>query len=490
MSSSGNTQALDLARTPELAYGAWRESLLEALRSGDRIVTLYARPADDRTVLTAVLETRDRSLSISRTALEARHGHHEMTSEHPPLAIFEREMHEAAGLRIGGHPWLKPVRFAGAKPTAMDDYPFWSLEGKEVHEVAVGPIHAGVIEPGAFRFQCLGEQVHHLEIHLGYQHRGVERLLLERDPLTLTPLVETIAGDTSIAHAWAHCAALERLGLCELDREIEIARAFALELERVAMHLAGLSGLAADIGFLQGATTYGRLRTTAINTTMKLCGSRFGRGALRPGGIRMRLTPELVREVRANLALLREDLEIVDECFVTARSVQHRLCGVGIVAADRAREIGLVGLAARASGVAVDARTDRVQGAYAIAPIASDLMQDGDCWARARIRIAEIGSSLAWLSAALERFPDWDRPRRTVDALAPETLVVAVVEGWRGEVVHCIETDARGRIAHYKVQDPSLRNWMGLAYAVRKNEISDFPICNKSFDLSYCGNDL
>ena len=413
-----------------------------------------------------------------------------MTSEHPPIAIFEREVHEQTGLRIGGHPWLKPVRFAGVRPVAMDDYPFWNLEGKEVHEVAVGPIHAGVIEPGSFRFQCLGEQVHHLEIHLGYQHRGVERRLLEREPLTLTPLVETIAGDTSIAHAWAHCAALERLGGCELDTEHEIARAFALELERVAMHLAGLAGLAADVGFLQGATSYGRLRTTAINTTMKLCGSRFGRGALRPGGIRMRLTPEIAREVRANLALLREDVAIVDECFLSARSVQHRLRGVGTVPADRAREIGLVGLAARASGLSVDARTQRKHGAYATAPIESVVLPDGDCWARARIRIDEIGVSLAWLADVLDRFPSWDRPNGVVGALAPDTLAVAVVEGWRGEVVHCVETDANGRIAHYKVQDPSLRNWMGLACAVRKNEISDFPICNKSFDLSYCGNDL
>lgn len=372
----------------------------------------------------------------------------------------------------------------------MRSYPFYAIEGKEVHEVAVGPIHAGVIEPGSFRFMCHGEQVHHLEIHLGYQHRGVERRLLEGDPRRLAALVETVSGDSSVAHAWAYCAALEALAGAELEVETEASRAVALELERIAMHLASLSGLAADVGFLQGATTYGRLRTTAINTTMRLCGSRFGRGAVRPGGTGMQLAGALRADAEANLAMIREDVAIIDECFLGARTVQHRLQGVGALTEARARELGLVGLVARASGVLVDARHAMPQGAYEVVPIEPQVFGDGDCWARARVRIAEIDASLAWLARVLPRYDRWERPRTSIGPLAPSHLALSVVEGFRGEVVHCLETDEDGRLAHYKVQDPSLRNWMGLAIAVRRNEISDFPICNKSFDLSYSGNDL
>ena len=490
MSTSAIVHSVEVAAIPTLETKPWRDALLKSLRSGARVMTLYGRRNEERVTLTAVLQLPDRALEVSRTTVSVQFGYHEMTSEHPALHIFERETHEQTGARIAAHPWLKPVRYERGEQSAMNAYPFYKIEGKEVHEVAVGPIHAGVIEPGSFRFMCHGEQVHHLEIHLGYQHRGVERRLLEGDARRLTPLVETISGDSSIAHAWAYCAALERLTSCDLELEVDVARAVALELERVAMHLAGLSGLAADIGFLQGATTYGRLRTTAINTTMKLCGSRFGRGALRPGGVRMKLPSELLRDVRANIDLLKTDLAIIDECFLGSATVQHRLEGVGILSEAVAREIGVVGMAARASNIAMDQRHGSREGAYHELPVGAVTEADGDCFARAHLRIMELRSSLDWLTRALERHSEWKEPVKSLGALAPSRLAIAIVEGWRGEVVHCVETGASGALAHYKVQDPSLRNWLGLALAVRRNEISDFPICNKSFDLSYCGNDL
>jgi len=468
---------------------AWREALSRELRQGARLVTLFGRRTGEAVTLTAVLAPSARALRVVRTVVDARSGYHELTSEHGALHCFERELHEQTGVRIAAHPWQKPIRFEGAHQGTQDQYPFYVLEGKEVHEVQVGPIHAGVIEPGAFRFQCLGEQVHHLEIHLGYQHRGVEALLLQRDARALTPLVETIAGDSSVAHAWAHCAALECLAQREVAPAVELARAVALELERAGMHLAGLSGLAADIAFLQGATTYGRLRTTAINAQMRLSGSRFGRGALRPGTARMRLGDEGRGDLATSVALLRRDLAPIHACFLEARSVQHRLRGVGVVSRERALELGLVGLAARASGVELDARLG-AGGAYARVPLAPVVVPDGDCWARALVRIRELDASLAWLATLLAGDARWEHAAEPLGPLAPRTLCVTLVEGWRGEVVHALETGARGELVHYKVQDPSLRNWMGLALAVRGNEISDFPVCNKSFDLSYCGNDL
>lgn len=471
-----------------LEIGPWRAQLVERARAGLRPVTMYGRRDGERVLLTVVHQD-GRQLIVSRTSVDAAHGYHELTSDVPALHCFEREVHEQLGVRVAGHPWLKPIRFEGQDQTAMGQYPFYRVDGKEVHEVAVGPIHAGVIEPGSFRFMCFGEHVLHLEIHLGYQHRGVESRLLERDARSLAPWAETIAGDTTIGHAWAYAAAIESLVGHEVAPDQELARAVMLELERVAMHLAGLAGMAADVGFLPGASTYGRLRTTAINSSMRLCGSRFGRGAVRPGGSGVMLDDELRELLRANVRLLRHDTAIIDDSFTSARSVRHRLRGVGAVSTETAAQLGLVGMAARSTGVELDARR-WASGVYEHHPIKVCTEPTGDCWARARLRIAEVEASLDWLDRVLTEPHVWQRTRAPLPALPPSQLAVAVVEGWRGEVVHCLETGGDGALVHYKAQDPSLRNWMGLALAVRGNDISDFPICNKSFDLSYCGNDL
>ncbi len=477
----------DLGAEPRDFFGGLRARL----EAGARPITFHGQPSDDpaRLTLTAVLEEK-RGLSAIRTAIPREKGFHALTRDFPALHVFEREIFEQHGVKPHDHPWLKPVRFPGAEPARISAYPFYSIEGAQVHEVAVGPIHAGVIEPGHFRFMCLGETVHHLEIHLGYQHRGVERLLLAREPRTLSPLVETVAGDASVAHAWAYAAAIEALAGLRPGPAVEASRALGLELERIAMHLAGLAGLATDIAFLQGAATYGRLRTTAINSSMLVCGSRFGRGWVRPGALRGAVDAERHAALRSALALLTRDLAIVNAHFQRASTVLHRLRKVGTVSRDQALEVGLVGMAARASGVVRDTRASLSLEPYASRPIAPVVEHTGDCWARARVRMREIDASIAWLGALLDAHPVLEGAADPVGALAPDTLAVSVVEGSRGEVVHCLETDGAGRLRAYRVQDPSLRNWMGLALAVRGNDISDFPICNKSFDLSYCGNDL
>lgn len=485
-----------LGDVPEHPADAWRARLEDQLRAGVHLLSLYGRVHADAVLVTALLQAEDGEVVAERTRLTRERGYHALTAELEALHVFERELHEQHALPMRGHPWLKPVRFEGAFAGAHDDHAFYVVTGKEVHEIAVGPIHAGVIEPGAFRFMCHGETVHHLEIHLGYQHRGVEPLLLRRDPRSLGPLVESIAGDTSVAHAWAYAAALEALAGHRLPIDEALRRAILLELERIAMHLSTAAGIAADIGFLQGASTFGRLRTTVINTSQRLCGSRFGRGAIRPGATRATLDGFAgtgpaeglsLRDFHANLALVERDLGAAEELFVSARTVRHRLQGVGTVSRERAALLGLVGPVARASGSRLDQRR---WSTLANPPMASTTREEGDCWARTLVRFEEIRNSLAWLKRALELAPHWTPTCATLGALAPSQLVVSVVEGLRGEVVHVVETDTEGRVVHYKVQDPSLRNWLGLAIAVRDNEISDFPICNKSFDLSYCGSDL
>ena len=484
----------------------WSRQVAQALEAGERLLTLFGRidsdmDASGEVVATAVLQREDGHLTLLRGRGPCGAAYPSLTSRHPAAQMFERELWEQTGLTPTGHPWLKPVRYEGQRQQQMSEHPFFTVRGQQVHEVGVGPIHASVIEPGHFRFMCHGEQVHHLELQLGYQHRDVESLLLQRPPLALTSLVESIAGDTSIAYAWGYCAAVEALSGTQVSMAVERVRGIALELERVAMHLVALAGLATDIAFLQGGASYGRLRTAIINATMRVCGSRFGRGWLRPGGVRFGITDALRHDLLDTLGAFAKDIAEVNALMLGARSVQSRFQGVGVVSRKAATDIGMVGLVARASGVAGDARVNLPGRLYATHPIASLTEEGGDCWARMTLRMREIGESLRWLKEVLEApnlVLDGADTAETADGalLAPlgplwhDTLCVSVREGFRGPVVQALETGPDGRLLHYKVQDPSLLNWFGLGLALRDNEISDFPICNKSFDLSYCGNDL
>lgn len=471
----------------------WARMCSARLDAGDRLLTLFGRhDTGDQVVLTAVVQGGAGQFSFLRASARRGENYPSITTRHPGVQIFERELWEQTSIVPLGHPWLKPVRYEGERQQHMTDYPFFSVRGQEVHEVGVGPIHASVIEPGHFRFMCLGEQVHHLEIQLGYQHRGVEALLLQRPPLALSTLVESIVGDSCIAYAWGYCAAMEALAEAPVVLEAELVRGVALELERVAMHLGSLTGLATDIAFLQGGATYGRLRTAIINASMRVCGSRFGRGWLRPGGVRFGLTDELRHDLASTLVAFAKDFAQVNDLMLSARSVQSRFQGTGVVSQQAAREIGLVGLVARASGVAVDTRSSLPGQVYGAYPVALLTEETGDCWARLRLRMREIDESVRWITQVLQA-AERDlsvSTYRAPDRLQPGRLCVSVYEGVRGPVVQVIETGMDGGLAHYKVQDPSLQNWFGLALSVRDNEISDFPICNKSFDLSYCGNDL
>lgn len=468
------------------------------LDNGERLVTLYGRPVDRgegaAVLVTAVLASPAGGLSVLRARGGPREAYPALSARHPAAHIYERELWEQTGLQPQDHPWLKPVRFAGERQQRMADYPFFKVRGQEVHEVGVGPIHAGVIEPGHFRFMCLGEKVHHLEIQLGYQHRGVEKLLLRRPPMTLAPLVESICGDSCIAYTWGYLAALEALTGPSPSFETEVLRGVALEMERIAIHVATLNGLATDIAFLQGAGTYGRLRTAVINASQRVSGNRFGRGWLRPWQTRG-LDEALRRDLRQTLGDFARDFAGINDLMRSALSVRARFRGVGVLSTQAAHDLGIVGLAGRASGVASDARSQLPGRLYERLPIEMQTELSGDCWARMLLRMREIEASLAWLFGVLDdsslHLGGESVKTVAVDMpLRPDALCVSLIEGVRGPVVQVLETSPQGRLLHYKVQDPSLPNWFGLAMAVRDNEISDFPICNKSFDLSYCGNDL
>ncbi|MFO0940486.1 MAG: NADH-quinone oxidoreductase subunit C [Pirellulales bacterium] len=471
----------------------FRARVADNLRAGNRLITMFGVPANDeaadRPTLHAVFINQGKLQQFcgrpsTGEAFES------LSREFSEAHCFEREMHEQYGLAFNNHPWLKPIRFEGKNLRRLDDYPFYKIEGKEIHEVGVGPIHAGVIEPGHFRFMCYGEKVLHLEIHLGYQHRGAELLLKQTNARKIPPLIESIAGDSAVAYSLGFCRAWEALCSAAIPGEVELVRGVALELERVAMHLVGLSGLATDIAFLPGSSTYGRLRTSMINLSMRQCGSRFGRSWFRPDELRYPMLAANREDIKKTVNQVQADIAHINKLFQASATVRHRLVTTGTVETKLAREIGLVGMSGRASGLTCDSRLELPSGAYSQIPINLVNQPTGDCWARGLIRIREIDESLNWVLKAIEKLPDVQesKPRNSVPR--PNTGVLSLEEGWRGEVVHYIETDGDSKIRHYKVQDPSIRNWFGLAQAVKNNAIYDFPICNKSFDLSYCGNDL
>ncbi|MCU0848853.1 MAG: hydrogenase [Spirochaetes bacterium] len=489
-----NNRPVRIKDVPEMGMDELRSQIIRRCREGRRVVSFFGMPKGQSTAIYAVLADDDASrLYISSGLMGKDRRYQSITPEAPRFHIFERELFEDTGILPEGHPWLKGVRFGhdrADRESTMERYPFFTMKGEEVHEVAVGPVHAGVIEPGHFRFMCQGEDVHHLEIQLGYQHRGVEDLMIRNYRRSGIHLAESIAGDTVIGHATAYADAMEALAGTEISRRAQSVRAIALEMERAAIHIGDLGAIANDVAYLLGNAVFGVTRTLVINTLLALCGSRFGRGLVREGGVVFDFTPDLIKEFREKLNKVYRDTELMAEEMFESASVLSRLDNTGVVDAEAARNIGLVGPAGRASGFSLDVRADHPFGIYRFYPIHKRTMNSGDVFARAYMRYIEIKQSIDFILEQFESIAD-DRPlMQPLKKHVPDSLVVSMTEGWRGEIVHCAVTGKKGGIVKYKIKDPSLQNWYGLAYAVRNNGISDFPLCNKSFNLSYCGNDL
>jgi Ni,Fe-hydrogenase III large subunit len=366
---------------------------------------------------------------------------------------------------------------------------FFQVAGGEIHEVSVGPVHAGVIEPGHFRFQCNGEEVLYLEIALGYQHRGIEEALAGGPHRATLSQMETVAGDTTIGHATAHAMLLEALAGTEAPLRAQWLRALALELERLACHTGDLGALAGDVAFLPTSSACGKIRGDFLNLTALICGNRFGRGLVCPGGCKKDLEPERARQLFERLRAARADVAAAAEWMWEANSVRARFELTGTVSHRLANEIGLVGVAARASGLVRDVRFDHPAGWHRFAQMPVSTWPDGDVFARARVRWLEIQRSGKFLEEQLATPPDGEIQDGGLTPAA-DALAVALVEGWRGEICHVALTDGAGKFRRYKIIDPSFHNWAGLALALRRQAISDFPLCNKSFNLSYCGFDL
>jgi Ni,Fe-hydrogenase III large subunit len=483
-----NAVPLPLAAIPVLESAAFRRAILEGVAFGRRLLFLGgAAPRGPAIRLLAALAD-DRGGEIDLFGADVVGSYPTLTPECPSAHYFEREIFEQWGIEPVGHPWLKPVRFPPGGPT-IGQADFFAVSGEEIHQVGVGPVHAGVIEPGHFRFNCHGERVLHLEIALGYQHRGVESALRGGPHKTSVHLAETAAGDTTIGNALAYCQALEGLAGVACSPRALALRAVALELERIANHIGDLGALAGDVGFLPAAAYCGRLRGDALNLTAELCGSRLGRGWVRPGGVAYDPSPEHLAEVKQRLAMAERDMRNAVGLMWKSSSLRARFETTATLTHEAAVELGTVGPAARASGVDCDARRDFREPLFARRRPQVATGETGDVFARAMQRWREIENSLVFLNEVLDE-PGEGPARHAVGTLMPDALILSLVEGWRGEIVHLVMTDAVGHVAQYRIVDPSFRNWFALAIAMRDQAILDFPLCNKSFNLSYCGHDL
>ncbi len=489
-----NESALPRQDIPRLLMEDFRETIINATANGARLACLMALPTTTHAwqLLAVLARAAEGDLLIGSS--ELKDSYPALTPACPQAHLFEREIAEQYGITPSGHPWLKPLRFpftAARKPplAVCGDIDYFMVTGEEIHEVAVGPVHAGIIEPGHFRFQCHGENIIHLEIALGYQHRGVERALIGGPNQRTLHYMETLAGDSSIGHASAYAQALEALADQKVAPRVLSIRAIAQELERVANHIGDLGALAGDIGFLPTQSYCGRIRGDALNMTALLCGNRFGRGLIHPGGIAYDLTAAAASELLGRLEGVQRDAKSAVDLLWCTPSVMARYEGAGALSLDVCQALGMVGPAARACGGALDVRCDHPYGLFQQMPWPMSNSTGGDVLARALVRWQEIEVSCDFLRKNIPAVPTGSF-RQPLGRLRPNHVAVSLTEGWRGEICHLAFTDQAGKLAAYKVVDPSFHNWFGLAYALRGQQISDFPLCNKSFNLSYCGFDL
>jgi Ni,Fe-hydrogenase III large subunit len=494
-----NNQSVPVSDIPEVSYNAFLilNTGMVAETPGRHCVNYFGYPQGNKIKLVCCIAgDMDHIIYVSSCVVDNHSELASFTAKNLCFEKFEREIHENFGIQYPDHPWLKPVRYSHDrfdKSKTIANYPFYSIDSEELHEVGVGPIHAGVIEPGHFRFICNGEQILHLEIQLGYQYRGIEKLFLEKKKLNqLATLAENIAGDTVAGHATAFSHVWESLCGFETPRDIDFARTIALELERIAIHTGDLSAVCTDIAYQLGSSVFGRLRTPIVNFMQEWCGNRLSKGLIRPCENKIPFTQALAGRLSEVLDIFEPDFAEMNKELFNMPSALSRFERTGVVSVEDASAIGAVGMAARASGVTRDIRVSHPHDLYPELNHEPIVKRHGDVYSRLAIRRKEVFQSIKYLRSLIANVPEVSSSSVIDAAKKPgaDLFTISLVEGWRGEICHCAITGSKGELIHYKIKDPSFHNWMALALSVRNNEISDFPICNKSFNLSYCGHYL
>ncbi|MEI8048703.1 MAG: NADH dehydrogenase subunit [Bacteroidota bacterium] len=494
-----NNQSVPVSDIPEVSYNAFLilNTGMVVETPGRHCVNYFGYPQGSKIKLVCCIAgDMDHIIYVSSCVVDNHSELASFTAKNLCFEKFEREIHENFGIQYPDHPWLKPVRYPYDrfdKSKTIANYPFYSIDSEELHEVGVGPIHAGVIEPGHFRFICNGEQILHLEIQLGYQHRGIERLFLEKKQLNqLATLAENITGDTTVGHSVAFAHIWESLSGYESARDLDFTRTVALELERIAIHTGDLSAVCTDIAYQLGSSVFGRLRTPIVNFMQEWCGNRLSKGLIRPCENKIPFTQALAERLSEILDIFEPDFAEMNKELFNLPSALSRFERTGVVSVEDASAIGAIGMAARASGVTRDIRISHPHDLYPELNHEPIVKRHGDVYSRVAIRRKEVFQSIKYLRMLIADVPEVSSSSVIDSTKKPgaDLFAISLVEGWRGEICHCAITGSKGELKHYKIKDPSFHNWMALALSVRNNEISDFPICNKSFNLSYCGHDL
>ncbi|MDC8446758.1 MAG: NADH-quinone oxidoreductase subunit C [Nitrospira sp.] len=420
---------------------------------------------------------------------------------------YEREIRDMFGLIPQGHPDLRRLVRHEHWPKGMHplrkDFPwdrvlgrrqcehrFRHIEGEGVFEVPVGPIHAGIIESGHFRFSVAGEPIMQLELRHFWKHRGIEKLFEQQTLIDALPLAERVSGDTAVGHGLAYCQAVETLLHLEVPRRAKYLRTLFLELERLSNHLGDIGAMCNDTAYALAHAHCGRMKERIMQLNDRLTGSRFLRGAIRVGGVTRNIDNGRLTEIVEELNRIQLDFSEVGAIIFANASLTDRLETAGILHERTAWDHAVMGVVGRASGMDCDLRRDRPFAAYDALPVNVALYRYGDVRARLRVRGDEIHESIRLIRELRGKIPDGpiaDEPSRSPD---PGDWTLSAVEGWRGEILYMVMAGEGGRIHRCKVRDPSFVNWPAIQWAVLGNIIPDFPLINKSFNLSYAGNDL
>jgi Ni,Fe-hydrogenase III large subunit len=428
-----------------------------------------------------------------------------ITAQVDAASFFEREMNDWFGImafpnvhRLASHPdWpdeshpmLRDFDLRTSVPRVKGSFDFNPVEGEGVFEIPVGPVHAGIIEPGHFRFSVAGEPIINLDFQLHYTHKGTEKIAEGRPPRHVVFLAERISGDSAFAHAAAYCDSIERLAGIEIPHRAIIVRTILLELERLYNHIGDVGAILLDVGYTVGAATAFSLREELLQLNEILTGSRLLHGITQIGGVTRYIEDTQAKRdaIRGTLKHVKQTFDALIEWILSTSSVLDRLETTGILRRKDALQLGVVGIAARASGIDRDLRKDHPHLTYPYLHYEPVVHQEGDVFARFRVRVDEVTQSAEIIRQLLGQHHG-EPLANQINALPPLSCALGYVEGWRGEIVHWVMTDKAGKIYRWKVTDPSFHNWRALSLAVRGNIIPDFPVINKSFNLSYSGND-
>jgi len=369
------------------------------------------------------------------------------------------------------------------------DYPFCTVRGAGVHEIPVGPVHAGIIEPGHFRFQAVGEEIMGLEERLGYVHKGIEKIAVGRTPESLARLAGRISGDSTVAHTWAACQAMERATRCDVPARALHLRAVLCERERIANHLGDIGAICNDVAFTFAHMQCARLREVWQRRSEELFGHRLLMDTVVPGGVAIDISAQGIARLHEDHVRLRAAIAPLFDIVDDHPSLEDRLLGTGILTTADAGALGCTGFVGKASGHAFDVRADAAYAPYDGVEVQVPVFTEGDVAARVRVRMGEIRASLDLLDHLLDRLPERD-VCTPLPMPAAEAAGLGIVDGWRGEILTFVRFGSDGRISRFFPRDPSWFTWLALERLIHRNIVPDFPVCNKSVNASYSGQDL